>query len=94
MGVVASCVLTFAALVCFALSLRRHHRQVFGGPTSKRRKRLFQGLAVALLVAAPAPWMAQQGATMAFVTWIFCGTPLAGLGAVALFTGLDLRARR
>lgn len=94
MGVVASCVLTFAALVCFALALPRHHRQVFGRLPSTGRARLFLAAGAALAIAAPAPWMMDRGPTMAFVTWVFCGAPLAGLAVVALFTCLDLRGRR
>lgn len=91
MGVVAACLLTAAALACFALAMAKHHRQVFGRAPSPSRVRRLRIVGAVLLVVAPAPWIAQQGPTMALVAWLFCGTPLAGLAVVALFSALDAR---
>lgn len=94
MGVALSCLLTVAALTLFALAMDKHHRQATGRAPTLRVKRLLQIAAAALTVLAPIPWIAQEGPTMALVTWVFCGTPLAGLVVVGLFSWAGERARR
>jgi len=91
MGVAASCLMTFASLVLFALAMRRHHRQAFGRDPAPRAVLAYRIAATALIVLAPAPWMLERGSYMGFVTWVFCGTPLVGLVAVGLFTALGAR---
>jgi hypothetical protein len=94
MGVAFACLLSVTALVCFALAMDRHHRQAFGRAPSGRERAAWRGLGVLLTTVAPVPWIAQEGPTMALVTWIFCGTPLAGIAAVAVFALLGERERR
>ncbi len=91
MGVALSCLLTFASLVLFALAMRRHHRQAFGRDPAPRAVLAYRLAATVLIVLAPAPWMLERGPYMGFVTWMFCGVPLVGLAAVALFTALAAR---
>jgi hypothetical protein len=91
MGVAFSCLLTLAALACFALTVPKHYRQAFGRAGAARTAFLLRTAGVVLLAAAPAPWIAQEGAAMGLVVWIFCGTPVAGLAAVGLFTWLGER---
>jgi hypothetical protein len=88
MGVTLSMLLSVAALVLFALAMTRHHRQLFGRPPSARGALAYRALGCLLILAAPLPWVAQTGPTMALVTWLFCGLPLAGVAVVATFTAL------
>ena len=91
MGVAVSMLLSVVALALFALAMARHHRQLFGHPPSARAAVAYRAAGSILIVAAPLAWMIQVGPTMALVTWLFCGLPLAGVIVVAAFTALPAR---
>ena len=89
MAVALSMLISLVALTLFALATTRHHRQIFGRAPSARIALVYRALGTLLIVAAPLPWMAEAGAAMALVTWLFCGLPLAGVVVVAMFTALS-----
>lgn len=86
MGVLVSLVLTFLALGLFAVAMARHQRYALGRVLSSRTVRLLRVAAWLLLAAAPLPWMAERGALMSLVTWLFCGLPVMGLAVAAALT--------
>jgi hypothetical protein len=93
MAVAASCLITLAGLVLYALTKARHQRQVFGRPAEGGRAALLRILAAVVVALGPTPWVAAQGAPMALVTWLFCAVPLVGLAVAGVFTWLDERRR-
>ena len=93
MGLVASLLISLAALALFALAMPRHHRELTGRAPPPRTILLARIAGWVLLVLAPVPWMAAHGAWMAFVAWIFCVLPVAGLAVVAITTWLPGRVR-
>ncbi|MFT4052891.1 MAG: DUF3325 domain-containing protein [Novosphingobium sp.] len=85
MAVIVSMLLCIAAFTALALSLPRHHREVFGCAPSSGRERRFRLPGWTLIVLSLVPAIAHSEAGIGLVSWFGAATA-GGLCTMALLT--------
>jgi len=70
MTALASLLLSFAAFAALAMTMDKHHRDLFGAPPGKGRRQLFTMAGWLLLAASALPLIQLQGAVIGMLFWL------------------------